>query len=155
CSKRSLLQIIGLIHLIKRKGLGRQKESQVVRDPRLRYGLVIVQRVKGRLVALSRRVIFGVEELIPLKQISTSLFERFSGTLRHHVTPLRRKTRRLAKHRTAIDTQAKLFKGYYNRCRKQDSLKGKTPAQAAGLTDRSWTLRKLLTFNAATTSRII
>jgi hypothetical protein len=27
-------------------------------------------------------------------------------------------------------------------------LKGKTPAQAAGLTDHRWTLRELLTFNA-------
>lgn len=54
-----------------------------------------------------------------------------------------------------MDTQAHLFNGYYNLCREQDSLKGKTPAQAAGLTDRSWTLRELLTFNAAITSRII
>lgn len=56
---------------IKCKELGRRKESQVVRDSRLRYGQVIERRVKGRLVAVSRRVIFGVKELIPLNLIST------------------------------------------------------------------------------------
>jgi len=34
------------------------------------------------------------------------------------------------------------------------TLKGKTPAQAAGLSNHCWTLRELLTFNAAITSKI-
>jgi hypothetical protein len=34
------------------------------------------------------------------------------------------------------------------------SLKGKTPVQAAGLTDHRWTVRELLTFSAAITSKI-
>jgi hypothetical protein len=34
------------------------------------------------------------------------------------------------------------------------SLKGKTPALSAGLTDHRWTLRELLPFNAAITSKI-
>jgi hypothetical protein len=64
-----------LIHFIKGKGRGRPKEPQVVPDPRLRYGQVIKQRVKGRLVSVTRWVVFGAAELIPLKQISTSLLE--------------------------------------------------------------------------------
>jgi hypothetical protein len=59
-----------------------------------------------------------------------------------------------AKRRTALDTQTQLFKSYYNLCQKRSLLKGKTPAQAAGLTDHRWTLRDLLTFNAAITSKI-
>jgi transposase-like protein len=50
--------------------------------------------------------------------------------------------------------QTQLFKSYYNLCRKRGSLRGKTPAQAAGLADHRWTLRELLTFNAAITSKI-
>jgi hypothetical protein len=69
--------------------------------------------------------------LIPLKQISTSLLERLNGTIRQNVVPLHRKRRALAKRRTALDTQAQLFKSYYNLCRKHGTLKGKTPAQAA------------------------
>lgn len=143
-----------LIHFIKGKGPGRPKESQVVPDPRLRYGQVVKQRVGRRLLSVTRRVVFGVEALIPLKQISTSLLERLNGTVRQHVVPLQRKTRSFAKCRTALDTQTQLFKSYYNLCRKHGTLQGKTPAQAAGLSDRCWTLRELLTFNAAITSKI-
>ncbi len=86
-----------LIHFIKGKGPGRPKESQVVPDPRIRYGQVIKQREGRRLVSVTRRVVFGVAELIPLKQISTSLLERLNGTIRQHVVPLHRKTRCFAK----------------------------------------------------------
>jgi transposase-like protein len=143
-----------LIHFIKGKGRGRPKESQVAPDPRVRYGQVIKQRAGRRLVSVTRRVVFGVAELIPLKQISTSLLERLNGTIRQHVAPLHRKTRSFAKRRTTLDTQAQLFKSYYNLCRKHGTLKGKTPAQAAGLSDHCWTLRELLTFNAAIISKI-
>jgi IS1 family transposase len=50
---------------------------------------------------------FGVEEQIPLKQISTSLLERLDGTIRQHVAPLHRQTRSFAKCRTALDTQTR------------------------------------------------
>lgn len=143
-----------LIHFIKGKGRGRRKDSQVVPDPRLRYGQVVKQREGRRLVSVTRRVVFGVAELIPLKQISTSLLERLNGTIRQHVAPLHRKTRSFAKCRTSLDTQTQLFKSYYNLCRKHGTLKGKTPAQTAGLSDRCWTLRDLLTYNAAITSKI-
>jgi len=71
-----------LIHFIRLKRRGRPKQPQVVPDPRLRYGQVVKQRAGRRLVAVRRRVIFGVEELIPLQQISTSLLERLNGTRR-------------------------------------------------------------------------
>jgi hypothetical protein len=143
-----------LIHFIRTKRRGRLPTSQVVPDPRLRYGQVVKQRVGRRLVAVTSRVIFGVEELIPRTQISTSLLERLNGTIRQHVVPLHRKTRSFAKSRTALETQTQLFKGYYNLCREHGTLKSRTPAQAAGLTDHGWTLRELLTFNAAVISKI-
>src|SRR5215831_9082098 len=43
---------------------------------------------------------------------------------------------------------------YYNLCRKRGALKGKTPAQAAGLTNHPLTLREWLTYNAVITSKI-
>lgn len=143
-----------LIHFIKGKGRGRPKDSQVVPDPRVRYGQVVKHRSGRRLISVTRRVVFGVAELIPLKQISTSLLERLNGTIRQHVAPLHRKTRSFAKRRTALDMQTQLFKSYYNLCRKHGTLEGKTPAQAAGLSDHCWTLRELLRFNAAISSKI-
>jgi hypothetical protein len=101
-----------------------------------------------------RRVVFGVAELIPLKQISTSLPERLNGKMRRHVSPPHRKTRSFAKRRTALDTQMQLFKSCYNLCWKHGTLKGQTPAQGASQSDHCWTLRELLTFNAAITSKI-
>jgi hypothetical protein len=103
---------------------------------------------------VTRRAVFGIEELIPLKQILTSLLERLDGTIRQQVAPLHRKTRSFAKCRTALDRQTQLFKSYYNLCRRHGTLKGKTPSQAAGLSDHCWKLRELLTFNAAITSII-
>ena len=41
-----------LIHFIKGKGRGRPKDSQVVPDPRVRYGQVVKQRAGRRLVAV-------------------------------------------------------------------------------------------------------
>lgn len=143
-----------LIHFIRTRQRGRPKEPQVVPDPRLRYGQVVKHRQGRRLLSVTKRVIFGVEELIPLKQISTSLLERLNGTIRQHVVPLHRKTRSFAKCRTALDTQTQLFKSYYNLCRQHSTLKDRTPAQVAGLTDHGWRLRELLTFNAAVISKI-
>jgi transposase-like protein/IS1 family transposase len=143
-----------LIHFIKGKGRGRPKDSQVVPDPRVRYGQVVKQRSGRRLISVTRRVVFGIAALIPLKEISTSLLERLNGTIRQHVAPLHRKTRSFAKRRTTLDTQTQLFKSYYNLCRKHGTLKGKTPAQAADVSDHRWTLRELLTFNAAIISKI-
>jgi hypothetical protein len=81
--------------------------------------------------------------------------ERLNGTIRQHIAPLHRKTRGFAKCRTALNTHAQLFKSYYNLCLRHSTLKGRTPTQAAGLTDHCWTLRELLTFNAAATSKIM
>jgi hypothetical protein len=61
---------------------------EVVVGPRAQeYGQVIKQRAGRRLVSAPRRVFFGVAELIPLEQISTSLLERLNGTIRRRVAP--------------------------------------------------------------------
>jgi hypothetical protein len=99
-----------LIHLIKDKEPGRPNESQVMSDPRVRYGQVIKQSAGRRLVSVTRRVVFGVAKLILIRQISTSLSDPLSGTIRHHVAHPHRKTRRFAKCRTVLDTQTQPFK---------------------------------------------
>ncbi len=50
------------------------------------------------------------------------------------------------KHHVAM--QAILF-AFYNFCRKHETLKGKTPAMASGLSDHVWTIRELLENAAA------
>jgi hypothetical protein len=131
---RALLSLFFVvIHFIWAKRRGRPKQPQVVPDPRLRYGQVVKQHKGRRLAAVTRRVVYGVGELIPQARISTSLLERLNGTIRQHVPSLHRKTRSFAKCRSALDRHAQLFKSYYNLCLRHGTLKGRTPAQAAGL----------------------
>ena len=137
-----------LLHFIRTRRRGRPRQPQRIADPRLRYGQVVKQHVGRRLVAVTKRVIFGVSELVPLVQISTSLLERLNGTLRLHVSPMRRKTRAFAKCRTTLDLHVQLFKSYYNLCLPHSSLEGQTPAQAAGLIGYRFTVRELLTYGA-------
>jgi IS1 family transposase len=143
-----------VIHFLRARRRGRPRAPQMVADPRLRYGQVVKQRQGRRLISVTKRVVYGVAELIPLAQVSTSLLERLNGTIRQHVVALHRKARSFAKCRAALDTQAQLFKSYYNLCLGHGTLRGRTPAQAAGLTDHRWTLRELLTYNAAVVSKI-
>jgi transposase-like protein/IS1 family transposase len=120
-----------IIHFMRTGRRGRPRSPRRVPDPRLRYGQVIKQHSGRRLVGITKRVVFGVEELIPLAQISTSLLERLNGTLRLHVSPMRRKTRAFAKCRHTLDLHVTLFKSYYNLCLAHGSLGGRTPAQTA------------------------
>jgi hypothetical protein len=46
-----------------------------------------------------------------------------------------------ASHHTAMTS---LFVAWYNFCRKNQALRGRTPAMAAGLTDHVWPIEELL-----------
>lgn len=82
-------------------------------------------------------------------RICTSHVERMNLTIRMNS---RRHTRltnahsKSLKHHTAM--QAVLF-AWYNFCRKHETLKGNTPAMAAGLAEKVWTIRELLEEAAA------
>lgn len=82
-------------------------------------------------------------------KISTSHIERFNLTLR---TCLRRFTRltiahsKSLKHHVAMQA---IFMAWYNFGRKHETLKGKTPAMASGLSDNPWTVRELIEIAAA------
>lgn len=148
----SLFSVV--IHFIRTGRRGRPRLPKVVAHPALRYGQVIKQRAGKRLLAVTKRVVFGVAELLPLSLISTSLLERLNGTVRLHVSPLRRRTRAFAKCRATLELHVQLFKSYYNLCLAHSGLQGKTPTQAAGLTAHQWSVRELLTVGAASFSKI-
>lgn len=75
-----------VIHFIRGKGRGRPKQPRVIPDPRLRYGQVVKQRRGRRLVAVIRRVVFGVAELLPL----TQNLDDAAGTTQRHDPATRR-----------------------------------------------------------------
>lgn len=151
----ALLAIFYLIvYSIRTRRRGRPRMPKQVPHPNLRYGQVVKHHSGRKLISISKRVVFGVAELIPLVQISTSLLERLNGTLRLHVSPMRRKTRSFAKCRSTLNMHVQLFKAYYNFCLAHSSLDRLTPAQAAGLTDHRWSVRELLTFGDSIFSKI-
>jgi IS1 family transposase/transposase-like protein len=77
-------------------------------------------------------------------RISTSHIERLNLTLRMSLRRFTRLTNghsKSLKHHTAMQA---IFFAWYNWCRKHETLKGKTPAMASGLTDRVWSVEEML-----------
>jgi transposase InsO family protein len=87
--------------------------------------------------------------------IQTAFIERVNLTLRQSVAPLKRKTWSLAQSEHALLMRVQWWRLYYHFVREYASLKiavpglkgryrAQTPAMAAGLTDRVWTVGELL-----------
>lgn len=76
---------------------GRPRNPRTIAHPALRYAQVVKHHLGRRLVSVTKRVTFGVTELVPLAQVSTSLLERLNGTVRGHVSPMHRKIRATAR----------------------------------------------------------
>ncbi len=152
---------------------GRRPKPRWQPLPGLQYAQVVKQRVKGRVVSVSCRVVYGSLEAIEavLKQsgvgkvINTAFIERLNLTIRQSVAALGRKVISLAKTNAGLISQLSLWQAYYNFCLPHTSLrlllpepqptKGngspkkwqqRTPAMAAGVADRVWRLEELLLF---------
>jgi len=140
----------------------------------LSYAQVVKRRVRKRLVSVKHKMVYGSKESVRerIRQsigntINTSFVERMNLTLRHHVPALARRTIQIAKTALGLEQQLSLVGGYYNFCLPHSSLrqplpapiptKGngspklweqKTPAMAAGITERVWRMEELLLFRA-------
>jgi transposase-like protein/IS1 family transposase len=77
-------------------------------------------------------------------RICTSHIERFNLTVRMQVRRFTRLTNahsKSPKHHVAMQA---IFFAWYNFCRKHETIKGQTPAMAAGLADKVWSIREML-----------
>jgi hypothetical protein len=77
-------------------------------------------------------------------KICTSHIERQNLTLRMSMRRFTRLTNAFSKKWDNLKVALSLHFAYYNFCRRHITLKGATPAMAAGLTDRVWDLWELL-----------
>ncbi len=148
---------------------GRRPKPRWMPIPALQYAQVVKLRVKGRVVEVTCRVMYGTAEGVQetLKQmgwkINTAFIERVNRTLRHHIPALGRRVESLTKTVEELRRQSLLVQGYYNFCLPHSSLrvplpqpiptKGtgsprkwqpRTPAMAAEITDHVWTMEELL-----------
>jgi hypothetical protein len=79
-------------------------------------------------------------------RICTSHIERQNGSLRQWCKRLTRLTYAFSKKWDHLKAALALHFAYCNFCRKHGSLKGRTPAMAAGIADRVWEIGELLAY---------
>jgi len=143
---------------------GRPGRRRWLTEPGLLIGQVIKRYSGRRLVGVVRRVARGTVAAVAavLAQtgtgtgINTAYIERLNATFRSRWTPLVRRGRALARREGGVAAGMYLVGCAYNWCWEHDSLRvagesgsgrkgsGRTPAMAAGLTERRWQLREVL-----------
>jgi IS1 family transposase/transposase-like protein len=154
----ALLQVVGVVYRPRRRGhVGRKPKPRLVAPKALFYAQVVKVRNKtGQVMEVRRRVVYGgprrfVKQL-RLRQlgktIQTAFMERWYGTLRGLVAPLRRRTRCLSWSRTRHRGKVWLLVSLYNFVMPHKSLRQgrtpRTPAMAIGLTDHVWSYREYI-----------
>lgn len=160
----------------RRRGRPRTKPIIIVKPPEdLQYAQVVKHRDEhGRITSIDRRVIFGTEEEVKEKlgeaecytTISTAHVERDNLTSRQTSSRLVRKALSFSKamealrYHTALDDLSYNFSKYHRslrvRLKKPRPTRGKkgtprkwiqrTPAMAAKVTDRRWTIQDLMSY---------
>ena len=157
------------VHPPRQRATGPAPKPRWMPQPGLLYAQVIKTTRRRRLVRVSHRVVFGTIEAVPQVlstcgwQIQTAFVERLNLSLRQRVAAIRRRSATSCKGEAGLGHQLALCHVYYNFVLPHASLRqalaepiptnGRgsakvwrpcTPAMAAGLTDRVWTLREVL-----------
>jgi transposase-like protein len=154
----ALLQVVGVVYRRRRRGkVGRKPKLRLVAPKDLFYAQVVKVRDKtGQVVEVSRRVVCGgprrFGKQLRLRQlgetIQTAFMERWYGTLRGLVAPLRRRTRCLSWIATRHRGRIWLLVSLYNFVMPHKSLRQgrtrRTPAMAIGLTAHVWSYREYI-----------
>jgi IS1 family transposase len=154
----ALLQVLGRVYRPRRRGkVGRKPTPRLVAPKDLYYAQVVQVRNKtGRVVEVSRRVVFGGPRRVRKQwrlrllgtTIQTAFMERWYGTLRGLVAPLRRRTRCLSWSHTRHRGKVWLVVSLDNFVLPHKSLRqehtSRTPAMALGLTDHVWSYREYI-----------
>jgi hypothetical protein len=152
----ALLQVVGVVYRPRRRGkVGRKPKPRLVAPKDLFYAQGVKVRDKtGHVVKVSTRVIFGgprrfftqLHTWQLAKTIQTAFMERWYGTLRGLVAPLRRRTRGLSWDLTRHRGRVWLLVSLYNFVMPHTSLRQgrsqRTPAMALGLADHVWSSRE-------------
>src|SRR5262245_34723932 len=139
--------------------------------PQLLYAQVVKTVRRRRLLRVKPRVVFGTLAAIQQRlaawgwQINTAFIERVNLSIRQHVAAVGRRVSTLCKGEEGLHQQLALYQTYYNFCLPHASLRQalpqseptngtgsaklwrpQTPALAAGVTDRVWSLHEVLLF---------
>jgi transposase-like protein len=148
---------------------GRAGRPRLVLPEGVMIAQVVKQYAKRRLAGVVQRAVRGTAEAVQARLaatqgcadavINTAYVERLNATFRAHLAPLVRRTRAAARQAATLEAGMWLVGTCYNFCWPHDSLRrrrgaadlpgrkwvARTPAQAAGLTARRWSVQELLT----------
>lgn len=145
----------------KVKRSGGRRRSALLAWPELLIGTVIKHTKKRHLVEITRRMTQGslerAEQLLAQSKggsvLNTAFIERLNATFRERLATLTRRCRHAAHRMSALETGMYLIGCVYNFCVVHDELSSSkhlgaasTPAMAAGLANRVWSVSDLLTF---------
>ena len=159
------------VQVPRRQATGPAPKPRWMPLPELLYAQVVKTVRRRRLVDVKHRVVFGTIEAVqqvlrPLGwQINTAFVERINLSLRQHVAAIGRRVPTLCKGEEGVRQQLAVYHVYHNFVLLHASLRQplpspeatngtgaakqwrlQTPAMAAGLTDRVWSLREVLMF---------
>jgi hypothetical protein len=151
-STAALLQVLGVVYRRQRRGkVGRKPKPRLVAPQTLFYAPVVkVRNTTGHVVEVSRRGVFGGPRRFGKQwrlhqlgtTIQTAFMERWHGTLRGLVAPLRRRTRCLSwshtRHRGKVWLVVSLYNFVMPHKSRRQGRTPRTPARAIGLTDHIW-----------------
>jgi transposase-like protein/IS1 family transposase len=155
----------------RRHDTGPQPKPRWMPVPGLLYAQVVKRYRRRRLVGVTHRVVFGpaapIESILAKRgwKIHSSFIERLNLDVRQHVAALGRRVTTLCKHEAGLRQQLPLFHVYHNFVLPHARLRlplpelepvpgtgaikrwqTRTPAMAAGLTDRVWSVREVLRY---------
>jgi IS1 family transposase/transposase-like protein len=159
------------MQLGRRQAEGTRPRLRWLPQPRLLYAQVVKSYRRRRLVGVKHRIICGaaqtIEAILAKRgwKINTAFIERLNLDLRQHVAAIGRRVNTLCKYEAGLRQQLVLFQVYHNFVLPHASLRlalpllaetegagasrrwrARTPAMAAGLTDRVWSLRDVLRY---------
>jgi IS1 family transposase len=155
------------MHPERRQTKGPTPKPRWMPLPQLLYAQVVKSYRRRRIVRVTHRVVFGVREVIEQRlakrgwKINTAFVERLNLDFRQHIAAIGRRVNTLCKHEAGVRHQLALFQTYHNFVLPHASLRvplpavtygtgavkrwqQRTPAMAAGLTNRVWSLREVL-----------
>ncbi len=138
---------------------GRRQRWQV--DPRLLYGQLHKRYQRRRLVRIRYQMGCGARRALQATlralcwsgRLQTAFVERLNLTVRQSVAALTRRTWATAQTAAGLQRQVEWWRAYYHFVRPHRSLRQHnracTPAMAAGLTPRPWTVAEVLGYPCA------
>jgi hypothetical protein len=152
----ALLQVFGeVLHRRRKRRHGRRKNAGLKPPAGMLAGVVHkVRDASGNVVKVRGEALFGRLKAIKARvaalgigaTVNTSHIERLNGTMRCQQARLARRPRCVSRDGRRLQWSLWLWRDLYNWVRVHGSLEGRTPAMAAGSSERIWSVLEYIRY---------